>query len=188
MISSMLIKKIKQANLIGRGCNSFATADKWELVKKAPGKIKYVICNCSESEPGVFKDKYILKKYPEKIIDGIVLAGKYIGAAKGFIYLNPEYYDEFDVKLNKIITEKKLNIEIYQKPLHDYVGGEETAVINSMQGLRVEPKLKPPYPTTNGFENCPTIVNNCETLYSVSLINSGEYKNTRFYCCSELAY
>ncbi|HDQ16258.1 MAG TPA: hypothetical protein ENN45_04295, partial [Bacteroidetes bacterium] len=88
-------------------------------------------------------------------------------------------------KLNALISEKKLNIELYAKPWHDYVGGEETAVINSMLGHRVEPSIKPPYPTTHGFENYPTLVNNCETFYAVSQIKNNEYSNTRFYCYSE---
>ncbi|MFH1456615.1 MAG: NADH-ubiquinone oxidoreductase-F iron-sulfur binding region domain-containing protein [Patescibacteria group bacterium] len=180
-----IIKKIKQANLIGRGCNNFSTADKWELVKNAKTKdSKFVICNISESEPGVFKDRHILENYPEKVIDGVKIAMKTIKAKKGFIYLNPEYYEQFYNYLMPIIEDEKINIELYEKPLHDYIGGEETAVVNSMEGKRVEPRLKPPYPTTNGFLNQPTLVNNCETFYAVSLINSNEYNNTRFYCFS----
>ncbi|MFH1610628.1 MAG: NADH-ubiquinone oxidoreductase-F iron-sulfur binding region domain-containing protein [Patescibacteria group bacterium] len=185
MFTPRIINKIKKANLIGRGCNSFATADKWELVRKAKTKdSKFVICNISESEPGVFKDKYILEMWQERVVEGIKLAMKTVGAKKGFIYINPEYYDHFFDHLIATIRSQEVDIEIYEKPLHDYIGGEETAVINSMEGKRVEPKLKPPYPTTEGFLNQPTLVNNCETFYAVSLINSDEYKNTRFYCCS----
>jgi len=180
-----IIKKIQKQNLIGHGCNSFPTADKWKIVRQAKGKVKYVICNISESEPGVFKDRYILENHLEKVIDGIVIAGEYIKAEKGFIYINPEYYKKFIDRINAIIEENKLNIEVYKKPRHDYVGGEETALINSMEGKRIEPRLKPPFPTIKGFEDAPTLVNNCETFYSVSLINSGEYKNERFYCLTD---
>ena len=178
-------KKIQKQKLIGHGCNSFPTADKWEIVKKAPGKTKYVICNISESEPGVFKDRYILENHLGEMINGIVIAGKYIKAEKGFIYINPEYYKQFIDRINVVISEKKLNIEVYKKPKHDYVGGEETALINSMESKRIEPRLKPPFPTIKGFNGVPTLVNNCETMYSVSLINSGKYKNKRFYCLTD---
>lgn len=179
-----IIKKIHHANLIGRGCNNFPVADKWLLVKKAPDKEKFVICNVSESEPGVFKDRYILEHFPEQVIGGIKIAMKTVGATKGFIYLNPEYFNQFQDYLLPEIEAQKINIELYQKPRHDYVGGEETAVINSMMGARVEPRSKPPFPTTHGLFNKPTLINNCETFYIVSLINSGQYKNTRFYCLS----
>jgi len=185
IIRPKIIRQIEKTNLIGRGCNNFPTSQKWGLVRKAKTKAdKFVICNISESEPEVFKDRYILENHPERVIDGMKIAIKFLNAKKGFIYLNPEYYDQFYDYLNAIIQAENLNIELYQKPLHDYVGGEETAVLNSMQGMRVEPKLKPPFPITNGFYNQPTLINNCETFYAVSLINSNEYKNTRFYCLS----
>lgn len=185
MLKPIIIRKIAKAKLIGRGCNNFPTAEKWNMVYKAKGKEKYVICNCSESEPGVFKDLYILDKFGAQMIQGIEIAMKTIKATKGFIYLNPEYYAKFQDYLHALIKGKQLNIELYQKPLHDYVGGEETAVINSMEGERVEPSLKPPYPTSTGFLNKPTLVNNCETFYIISQIANDEYDNTRFYCFSE---
>ena len=185
MFTPKIIKKIKKANLIGRGCNSFATADKWDLVRKAKTRdSKFVICNVSESEPGVFKDRYILELWQERVVEGMKIAMKTVHAKKGFIYINPEYYEQFFDHLISTIRSLEVDIEIYEKPLHDYIGGEETAVVNSMQGDRVEPRLKPPYPTTNGFLNQPTLVNNCETFYAVSLINSNEYRSTRFYCLS----
>jgi len=175
-----LIKKIAKAELIGRGCNSFPTAKKWNIVRNASGK-KFVICNVSESEPGVFKDEYILQNHAEEVIDGIILGMKTIKAVKGFIYLNPKYFIEFQQKLNAIIQNKKVRIEVYSKPFHDYIGGEETAVINSMSGWRVEPRLKPPFPTIIGFENKPTLINNCETFLMVARIKTKKYKKTRFY-------
>lgn len=182
---SSLIKKIQKANLIGRGCNNFPVADKWLAVKntKTNGD-KFVICNISESEPGMFKDEYILKNQTEKVIEGIKIAMDFVGAKKGFIYLNPEYYQSYQDYLKAEIEAQKVNIELYEKPLHDYIGGEETALLNSMQGLRVEPRLKPPFPTSNGFFNQPTLINNCETFYTVALIKANQYKNTKFYCLS----
>lgn len=180
-----LIKKIQKAGLIGRGCNNFLVADKWLAVKNAKtAGDKFVICNVSESEPGMFKDEYILKNHLEKVVLGIKLAMEFVGAKKGFIYLNPEYYQNFQDHLNAEIEAQKVAIELYEKPLHDYVGGEETALLNSMQGLRIEPRLKPPFPTTVGFLNQPTVINNCETFYTVALIKANQYQNTKFYCLS----
>jgi len=182
-LAKNIIKKIAQAKLIGRGCNNFPTAQKWQAVKdaKTTGD-KFVVCNISESEPGVFKDEYILAKYPEMVVTGIQIAMQALQASKGFIYLNPEYYTKFSEYLNAIIESKGIEIEIYAKPYHDYIGGEETAVLNSMEAERVEPRLKPPYPTTSGFLGQPTLVNNCETFYAVAQIYLNEYRSTRFYC------
>ena len=180
-----IIKKLAKANLVGRGCNNFSTAKKWQMVCDAKTQEdKFVICNVSESEPDVFKDRHILENYPERVIDGIKLAMKTIHAKKGFIYLNPEYYEQFQDYLQPMVEAENIDIELYQKPLHDYIGGEETAVLNSMEGKRVEPRLKPPFPVNHGFFRQPTLINNCETFYAVSLINSGDYKATRFYCLS----
>ena len=181
-----IIKKIKKNNLIGRGCNNFPTAKKWLMVKnfKTPGN-KFVICNISESEPGVFKDEYILAHFPDRIIDGIKIAIQTLKSSQGFIYLRPDYYSKFSNTLLKLIEKENLNIELYSKPDHSYIGGEETALINSMEGKRIEPRLKPPYPPTHGFNNQPTLVNNCETFYAISKINSNEFKNTKFFCVTE---
>ena len=176
-----IIAKIAKANLIGRGCNNFPTAKKWQLVLHAKSKEKYVVCNVSESEPGVIKDHYILVNWPERVIDGMRIAMNALKAKKGFIYLNPEYFEEFQERLEKFIKAAKVNIELFQKPQHDYIGGEESAALNAMEGKRVEPRLKPPFPTTHGFKNQPTLINNCETFYAVSLISKGEYKKMRFY-------
>ncbi len=177
-----LIKKIEQTDLLGRGCGTFPVAQKWTAVLSAQGKEKYVICNVSESEPGNFKDKFIIEYYPEKVIDGIILAMQVIKATKGFIYLNPDYYQQYKHKLQILIGNN--NIELFSKPAHDYIGGEESALINLMQGQREEPSLRPPFVTTNGFNNCPTLVNNCETFYSVALINESNYKHEKFFCFS----
>lgn len=180
-----IIKKIEKAGLIGRGCNNFPTARKWRLVWRAKAKKeKFVVCNVSESEPGVFKDHYILVNWPERVIEGVRIAMRALGAQHGFIYLKPEYFEEFQERLNKFIKAAHAKIELFQKPEHDYIGGEESAVLNSMEGRRVEPRLKPPYPTAHGFFQEPTLVNNCETFYAVSLINKGEYRGQRFYSFS----
>jgi len=179
-----IIKKIEKAGLIGRGCNNFPVARKWAAVRRAKAGEKFVVCNVSESEPGVFKDRHVLRHHLERVIDGMLLAMDTVGAKNGFIYLNPEYFAEFNGKLREIIDLKIGGIgkiELFEKPFHDYIGGDETALLNSLEGKRVEPRLKPPYPVSFGLEGKPTLINNCETFYAVSLINENKYKNTRFY-------
>ena len=177
-----LIKKIEQAGLLGRGCGTFPTAKKWQAVLNEADKEKYVLCNVSESEPGIFKDAYILEHYPEKMIDGISLAIKTLKATKGFIYLKSSYYQKFKQKLQVLIGDD--NIELFSKKADDYIGGEESAMINLMEGKREQPRLKPPFVTSVGFLNKPTLVNNSETFYSIALINQGKYTRQRLFCIS----
>jgi NADH:ubiquinone oxidoreductase subunit F (NADH-binding) len=164
------------------------------MVKKAEGNKKYVICNASEGEPGVKKDGYILKDFGKKVIDGMRIAMDFLVADNvrneknkcdviGYIYINYKYYKKFSEKLNKIITGlKNYEIELFVKPIGSgYIGGEETSILNAMEGKRVEPRLRPPFPTTNGLWECPTLINNVETFYNVSLVVSDEYKENRFY-------
>lgn len=175
-----IITKLKKANLVGRGGACFPTDVKWQMVKDTPGDKKYVICNASEGEPGIKKDGYILEHYLEKMIDGIKIAIDFLEAEKAYIYINYKYYKKFAKKLKKLIGD--MPIELFIKPINSgYIGGEETSAINVIEGKRVEPRLRPPFPTTNGLYDCPTLVNNVETFYDVSLIASDEYENKRFY-------
>ncbi len=182
---SDILKKIKKAQLIGRGGACFLTASKWEMVKKAKGDYKYVVCNGAEGEPGVKKDGYILKNNYKEVIEGIKLAMDFLktktNEVEGIIYINSKYYNEFKKNFNKI-KDNSYKISIFKKP-HDagYIAGEETTALNIIEGKRGEPRLRPPFPTTNGLYDKPTIVNNVETFYNVSLVNKGEYKNERFY-------
>ncbi|MFH1890755.1 MAG: NADH-ubiquinone oxidoreductase-F iron-sulfur binding region domain-containing protein [Candidatus Kuenenbacteria bacterium] len=182
MKTNSLIKKIEQAGLLGRGCGTFPTAKKWQIVLNESEKEKYVICNVSESEPGIFKDEFILDNYPEKVIDGINLAVQVFKAKKGFIYLKPTYYQKFGQKLEVLIGDSP--IELFGKKADDYIGGEESAMINLMEGNREQPRLKPPFVTSIGFLNKPTLVNNCETFYDIALINQDKYSHERFFCIS----
>ncbi len=189
-----IINKIKKANLVGRGGGNFPTAMKWEMVKKAKGNKKYVICNASEGEPGVKKDGYILENFGEKMINGMKIAMDFLLAdniknkksksdVKSYIFINHKYYKKLGGKLNKIIASyKKYKIELFIKPNGSgYIGGEETSILNAIEGKRIEPRLRPPFPTTNGLWDCPTLVNNVETFYNVSLAVADEYKKDRFY-------
>ena len=177
-----LISKLKDSKLVGRSGSGFPTGLKWELVKKASlpsGGKKYIVCNAAEGEPDIFKDKFILEKYPEEVVNGIKLALKTVGAKSAYIYLNPEYYKKIEPALKKIIG--KSPIIVFKKPLPKYIGGEETAVIEVIEGKRMEPRVRPPYVTEVGLFDCPTIVNNVETFYYVSKIAKDKYEKTRFY-------
>lgn len=182
MITTPLIKKIEAAGLLGRGCGTFPTALKWSTVLNTKADEKYVICNCSESEPGIFKDEFILDHYPQKVLDGVQLAIDTFKAAKAFIYLNPAYYARFRNKLQVLIGDD--NIEIFAKPVQDYIGGEESAIVSLMQGEREQPKIRPPFVTTHGFLDKPTLVNNSETFHDISLINDNRYNHQRFFSIS----
>ena len=219
-----IIQKIKDSNLCGRGGAGFQTGKKWEMVRDAEGEKKYVIANGSEGEPGVFKDSYILEKYPEKVVKGVMIAMQAIGAQEAYIYLREDLYKKHKKELKEIIAkivvadsgqagmtkEKKSpllrgiqgvnNLKKGKPPqppfqggvkkIHifredgKYLNGEETTMLNSIEKKRSEPRYKPPYPTTCGLWECPTLVNNIETFYQVTQISEGKYKNKRFYSLS----
>lgn len=173
-----LILKLKKAGLTGRGGAAFPTHLKWSLVKKAPGPKKFVIANGSEGEPGVLKDGYLLKKYPEQILRGIELAMQTVNAQQAYLYLRKDYYQLFRYKLTKLIGKRP--IKLFKEP-GGYLCGEETTMIESIEGNHHEPRLTPPYPPENGLFGCPTLVNNLETLWTATLIADNQYKNQRLF-------
>ncbi len=178
-----LIAKLKDANLTGRGGAGFPTGKKWEAVKNAPGEKKYIIANGSEGEPVVFKDGWLLENRPEEVINGLKLALETVGACEGILYLRHDYYEKFQPRLEPLLNHSTINhstIRIISKQ-DGYIGGEETALIATLEGKRTQPSLRPPYPTTCGLYGCPTLVNNVETLYAVSLIAQDNYQGTRLY-------
>jgi len=175
-----IFQKIEQANLVGRGGANFSTAAKWEMVKNAKGEKKYVVCNASEGEPGVRKDRYILENHAGRVVDGMLVALEYLWADEGYLYLNHDYQD-LRRKLDEAIGEHDF-IKVFFKPESaGYIGGEESGCLNVLEGKRAEPRLKPPFPPTCGLWGQPTLINNVETFYDVSLVKSGEYKYSRFY-------
>ncbi|MBR9692179.1 hypothetical protein GOV06_05340 [Candidatus Woesearchaeota archaeon] len=159
------INLIKEKVLLGRGGAGFPTGTKWEMVYNEPEKEKYLICNADEGEPGTFKDKFILEKNPELVIEGIKIAMFAIGAKKAFIYLRGEY-EYLENRLKKLI--KKANIEIVVGA-GAYICGDETAILESIEGKRGQARLKPPFPTVKGLYGKPTAINNVETLANVPL-------------------
>ncbi len=176
-----VIEVVKASNLRGRGGAGFPTGLKWEFCRKAEGVEKYVICNADEGEPGTFKDRVILTERAGLLIEGMAIAGYCIGAAQGIIYLRYEYrYLEKQVNamLEQARTDHMLgkdaggikgfdfNIRI-QFGAGAYVCGEESALIESVEGKRGEPRNRPPFPVENGYFHKPTVINNVETLCTV---------------------
>jgi len=175
LTSQQVIDEVKASGLRGRGGVGFPCGLKWELASKAQGDEKYVICNADEGEVGAFKDRYILENDPFSLIEGIAIAGYAIGARKAFIYLRAEYHFLLDL-LKKAIAQsreegflKHLDIEI-REGAGAYVCGEESALMDSIEGKRGEVRYRPPFPPTSGLWGKPTIINNVETLTNIPRI------------------
>jgi len=173
-----IISKIKEAGLIGCGGAGFPTWQKWETVKNATAEKKFVVANGSEGEIDIWKDGYILENYPVDLVDGIKLAMKEVGAIRGYLYLRHDYFKKFKKNVEKVIGDAA--IEIFEES-GGYIGGEETALINSLEGKRCEPRMKPPKTSEKGLFGYPTLINNIETLYWVAKIFQGDYQKNRFY-------
>ena len=178
-----LVQSIKDSGLRGMGGAGFPTGVKWDLVRKTESAVKYAICNADESEPGTFKDREILYHYPHLVIEGLILGGLATGASKGYLYLRHEYDREREV-LEKTIrafysagylgdgvldSERPFHLEIFDSP-GGYICGEETALLEAMEGKRAEPRNKPPFPGTHGLRGKPTLINNVETFAWVPAI------------------
>ena len=176
-----ILFELKTSGLKGRGGAGFPTATKWMLTAASIAKEKYIVCNADEGEPGTFKDRVLLLEYPELVFEGMIIGGFTIGAKKGLVYLRGEY--EYMLKSledylqmlrddnflgNNILGKKEFNFDIeIRLGSGAYVCGEETALIESLEGCRGEPRNRPPYPVDTGYMGCPTVVNNVETLASV---------------------
>ncbi|MGD0661846.1 MAG: NADH-ubiquinone oxidoreductase-F iron-sulfur binding region domain-containing protein [Syntrophorhabdales bacterium] len=169
-----VIAEIKASKLKGRGGAGFLTGTKWELAHSSAGKEKYVICNADEGEVGTFKDRYIIQHDPFSLIEGIAIAASAIGATKAFIYLRGEYHYLLPGLTTAIAQATKkgligLPIEI-REGAGAYVCGEESALMNSIEGKRGEVRFRPPFPPTSGLFGKPTIINNVETLMNIPVI------------------
>jgi [NiFe] hydrogenase diaphorase moiety large subunit len=175
-----ILFEVREAKLKGRGGAGFPTATKWMLVAAAVADEKYVVCNADEGEPGTFKDRVLLLEYPELVFDGMVVAGFTIGAKLGLVYLRGEYeymlqplkdyLEEMrkDNLLGNNILGSNYSFDIVIRlGAGAYVCGEETALIESLEGNRGEARNRPPYPVNTGFWGKPTTVNNVETLASI---------------------
>jgi [NiFe] hydrogenase diaphorase moiety large subunit len=173
-----ILDEISKSGLKGRGGAGFPTETKWNLAGTAKSDKKYVVCNADEGEPGTFKDRVLLDEYTDDLLAGMTLAGYVIGSDQGIIYLRCEYiylYKKIEEKIEErrkknllgknILGKSGFNFDIYVQPgAGAYVCGEETALIESLEGQRGEPRNRPPYPVVVGFLGKPTIVNNVETF------------------------
>lgn len=171
---------VKQSGLRGRGGAGFGTGAKWGFIPKDPSIPKYLVCNCDESEPGTFKDRLLIENDPHQLIEGIILASYAIGAERAFIYSRGEFFEGIKI-LNATIKQAKqkgylgnkifgsnYSLDIVVHPgAGAYIAGEETAQLNSLEGYRATPRLKPPFPAISGLYGKPTIINNVETLCNV---------------------
>ncbi|ABI68332.1 NADH-quinone oxidoreductase subunit NuoF [Syntrophomonas wolfei] len=175
MNTADLIAEVKKSNLRGRGGAGFNCGMKWSFAAGAQADQKYVICNADEGEPGTYKDRLIMENDPHTLIEGMAICAYAIGATQGYIYLRGEY--PFLVStLNTAINQAKekglvkdFDIEV-RSGAGAYVCGEETALIESIEGKRGEPRFKPPYPPSEGLWSKPTIVNNVETFANIPVI------------------
>jgi len=175
MTPEQVIEEVKASGLRGRGGAGFPCGLKWELARKAPGDEKYVICNADEGEVGTFKDRYILENDPFTLVEGIAIAAHAIGARQSYIYLRAEYHYFLDLLLKAISQAKdrgflkNLDIDI-REGAGAYVCGEESALMDSIEGKRGEVRYRPPFPPTKGLWEKPTVINNVETLMNISQI------------------
>lgn len=177
-----LLEKIAKAELLGRGGAAFPVADKWRRMKEYQAPKKYVVCNGSEGEPDVKKDWHILKNFPEKVFQGMVLAMDVLETKEGFFNLNADYYqelkDQLDALFKKYLADGYL-INLYlEKP--SYIGGETGALLNSIEGKKTQARIKPPSPSITGINGVPVLLHNVETFYDIALVADDQYQKKRF--------
>jgi len=183
MTPEEVIKEIKDSGLRGRGGAGFPTGLKWEFTAKTKADQKYIVCNADEGEPGTFKDRLIMEGDPHSVIEAMIIAGYAVGATKGYIYIRGEYYNSVE-NLKKAIKDayeygflgedilgSGFNFDLTVRlGAGAYVCGEETALLESIEGKSGRPRLKPPYPPQSGLFGKPTVINNVETLANVPQI------------------
>lgn len=181
---SEILREIEDAELRGRGGAGFSTGLKWRLAMEEDGERKYVICNADEGEPGTFKDRFLLHRHLDTVLQGMCIGAYVVGATKGYIYLRGEYSylrDSLEKRIEEwrernllggnILRKGSLTFDIeIRMGAGAYICGEETALIESMEGKRGEPRNKPPFPIDTGFMGNPTIVNNVETFFWAAII------------------
>ena len=184
MTPEAVIEEIKASGLRGRGGAGFPTGLKWELTRKAQGDEKYVICNADEGEVGTFKDRYIMEGDPFTLVEAMAIAGYAIGSNRGYIYLRGEYHYLIDLLTNAISQAKEmgflehLTIDIFEGA-GAYVCGEESALMDSIEGKRGEVRYRPPFPPTKGLWGKPTVIDNVETLMNIPqiILNGAQWFN-----------
>jgi len=189
MTPDEVVAEVKTSGLRGRGGAGFPTGMKWSFIDKKSNNPRYLVCNADESEPGTFKDRYLLEHIPHRLIEGMICSAYALGANMAYIYVRGEFKSIIGI-LNEALKEcykagllgKNILGSGYDLDLHVHTGagayicGEETALLESLEGKRGNPRLKPPFPAIKGLYGCPTVVNNVETLANIGWIvnNSGE--------------
>jgi len=183
-----VIDAVTQAKLLGRGGAAFPTGRKWQSVADAPVRPHYLVCNADESEPGTFKDRVLMEGDPFALVEGMAIAAFATGCEKGYVYVRAEYPLARRRVENAIALARErgyLDFEIeVRRGAGAYICGEETALFNSIEGKRGEPRNKPPFPVEVGLFGKPTLPNNVETLVNVLEIVNGEFADTRLFCVS----
>ncbi len=183
MTPDAVIEAVKASGLRGRGGAGFPTGLKWQFVDKKSPKPKYICCNADESEPGTFKDHVLMERNPHLLFEGCLIGCHAIGAKVAYIYIRGEFYhvqQVLEAELAKARAAGFVGTNIFgtgfdceihiHRGAGAYEAGEETALIESLEGKRAQPRLKPPFPAVEGLYGCPTAVNNVETLCNVPLI------------------
>jgi len=175
MTPEKVIEEVTASGLLGRGGAGFPCGLKWKLARGNPTDEKFLICNADEGEVGTFKDRYILEHDPFTLIEAIAIAGFAVGASKAYIYLRAEYHYLFNLLHNAIHQAKEKGfLEHLEIDLREgagaYMCGEESGLMNSIEGMRGEARYKPPFPPSKGLWGRPTVINNVETLMNIPLI------------------
>ncbi len=187
MSPEAIVEEVKKSGLRGRGGAGFPTGMKWSFLAKPEGVARYLVCNADESEPGTFKDRYLMERIPHLLIEGIITSSFALGAHTSYIYIRGEYFyiarilenaiDEAYANgwLGKNILGSNYSLDLYvHVGAGAYICGEETALLESLEGKRGNPRIKPPFPAIAGLYGCPTVVNNVETIAAVvPIINEG---------------
>jgi NADH-quinone oxidoreductase subunit F len=179
MTPAAVIDEVKASGLRGRGGAGFPAGLKWSFMPPVDGRQRFIVCNADESEPGSFKDRYLLEDDPHQLLEGMIIAGYAIGATLGVLYVRGEYYLGYERLLTAIAEARAAGIlgrgvlgssfdfdVILHRGAGAYICGEETALMNSFEGLRANPRLKPPFPAQAGVYGLPTTINNVETFCS----------------------
>lgn len=175
-----VVEEVKKSGLRGRGGAGFPTGMKWSFLAKPEGVPRYLVCNADESEPGTFKDRYLMEKIPHLLIEGMILSSYALGANQSYIYIRGEFMYVLNILekaiaeayakgyLGKNILGSGYDLDLVVTPGGGaYICGEETALLESLEGKRGNPRIKPPFPAVKGLWGCPTVVNNVESIAAV---------------------
>jgi [NiFe] hydrogenase diaphorase moiety large subunit len=171
-----MLEELEQSMLRGRGGAGFPTARKWGFCARTPASSRVVVCNADEGEPGTFKDRLLLADHPARLIEGMALCARVIGADTGLIYLRGEYRSLLPELNNEIARQRGTGVLSESFDIHVHLGagayicGEESALIESLEGKRGVPRIRPPFPVTAGYRGLPTVVNNVETFVNAAMI------------------